>query len=192
MSEFTEDAMVNRLIRYHTEEAWGPGLNRTECHPEAHYNHYGDRGAVDLWSREYYEQSMVDTVYEVKSDAAIREATGANEILRQWNRSREYFYKHESRVPPRRVQFVLQFMPTALSLNHLAENVEMYAAAQNKTLCTDVKESAAQVFIRDPEGEMPPAPIVIEGEKIGTEKYGSSIEDSSNEIYQRVYEVLYD
>ena len=127
--------------------------------PEAHYNHYGDRGAVDLHTRLVGEREdgskrTRDHVFEVKADAAIREATGANEIIRQWNHQRKYFYKDESTCVPDEATFQLVFLPSKLSVNHLVENHEMYEAAQDQNLCEflegyDLRE---QILFRSTKG----------------------------------------
>lgn len=111
-----EDEIVNMLLgRSDNAEA------------EVHYNHYGDRGVVDAVVKGDY----ATLIYEVKSDAAIEAATGANEIIRQFNRHREYFMKgsnygnqlHNS------VHFMLAFTATDQAYQHVMDNFEMYASA---------------------------------------------------------------
>lgn len=68
-----------------------------EIIPEKFYNNYGDRGYVDLFIREYDHSTgkdlpFSDRVIEVKGESGIQNATGANEIIRQFNSMCESFY----------------------------------------------------------------------------------------------------
>ncbi|TKX35135.1 hypothetical protein EXE51_15790 [Halorubrum sp. CGM5_25_10-8B] len=157
-----EDQMVSHLIDLTSpseidhEDYTDIEFNAT---PEAHYNHYGDRGAVDLHTRlvgqrEDGSERIRDYIFEVKADAAIREATGANEIIRQWNHQRKYFYKDESKRIPDEASFQLVFLPSRLSVQHLVENHEMYEAAQGRDLCEplDGYDLREQILFRSTKG----------------------------------------
>ncbi|MFP9062541.1 hypothetical protein ACLI4R_18745, partial [Natrialbaceae archaeon A-chndr2] len=113
--------------------------------PEAHYNHYGDRGVVDL----YIEQSTTyggkeGIVLELKSEAAVRESTGANEIIRQFNRMREYFFKGSSHDPPESIIFELCFVPTEYNIRHIYENLDLYYSSVEQRL-TDIDTRIDQI-----------------------------------------------
>lgn len=79
-----EDAIAQRIIT----ELSGEDV---EFHTEVHYNHFGDRGVVDLLRIDKLISSFWG--YEIKSVSATENATGANEIIRQFNRHRKYFFK---------------------------------------------------------------------------------------------------
>jgi len=104
-----EDELVNALVQM----AKGSGYDRVEVTPEAHYNNYGTRGVADLHIRRVeqlrYGTKYTDVVYEVKSESAVRSATGANEIIRQYNRMRENFYEDDRRKRPNTANFELGF-----------------------------------------------------------------------------------
>jgi len=124
----SEDELTNALIQYHkrsNEELneSGPETYELGIFTEEHYNHYGNRGVVDLFVSEWQ-----DHLYELKSEHAVRKATGANEIIRQFNKMRKFFYKGSDHIPARDVQFELCFTPSELTFRHLAENAEMYAS----------------------------------------------------------------
>jgi len=111
--------------------------------PEAHYNYYGDRGAVDLHTRLTGKnpdgsEFIHDFVFEVKADPAVREATGANEILRQWSHQRKYFYKDESISKPDEADFQLIFVPSELTVRHLMANSVLYESANLNHICEEL------------------------------------------------------
>jgi len=127
-----EDEIVNMLL-----------ARDEEAEAEVHYNHYGDRGVVDA----VVPNELGLIVYEVKADAAIEAATGANEILRQYNRHREYFMKGSSygRTLPKSVHFMLAFAATPMAYEHVMDNYEMYAPACEGEMFDAVESSV--VFI---------------------------------------------
>ncbi len=127
-----EDKLVNNLIvrsRDKSEEY----LTDMSVEPEAHYNHYSMRGVVDLYIQKEYEypdegRARNDVVYEVKAPSAVSSSTGANEIIRQFNRMCEAFYKSEQRRPPGSCTFQLAFVLTPETVLHVAENLPMYTS----------------------------------------------------------------
>lgn len=111
-----EDEIVTALM---DEEA--------ECKPEVHYNHYGDRGVVDLVKIDRSEKPYGMTVYEVKSPAALREVTGANEIIRQFNRHKEYFIPGTNYSSDYfDVRYELCFYLSEETLEHVMSNWSLY------------------------------------------------------------------
>lgn len=198
-----EDTMVAEIIDYHRDSGV-PGETswEYEFEPEAHYNYYGDRGVADLHVRrketESYGRPYInDDVYEVKSAAAVEAATGANEIIRQFNKMRRYFYKDESRYKPSTTSFELVFIVEKETVKHVAENITLYQVSDDQKLCKCVMDSSMHqesVFLRNLDGginEMPvqvnyskrSGPEVVDGstwkqnlENISTEgSYGSVI-----------------
>lgn len=136
-----EDELVNAIIEYER----GIETFDTTVEPEAHYNHYSKRGVVDLYvQREPKDGPRQDIVIEAKSDAAVQNATGANEIIRQFNRMRDGFYEDESRDRARYVNMQLVFTITPAAVYHVAENLSMYTAADQSKVLQDGMRSKSQ------------------------------------------------
>lgn len=123
----SEDKLTNTILNAVSED--------DKAYPEAHYNYYGDRGVVDL----YVEGSESAHLYEIKSESAVQNGeTGANSILRQFNRMRKFFFKDESWDLPvesvsgsfsSHLTFHLVFTASESNVQHLCENRNMYLAA---------------------------------------------------------------
>jgi len=155
----SEDELTNALIQYHkrsNEEMNELGAENHELSifTEEHYNHYGDRGVVDLFVS---EDEWQDHLYELKSEHAVREATGANEIIRQFKRMRKFFYKGTHHTSARDVAFELCFTPSELTFRHLAENADMYASVVQQGDSDLMSDVSSQVNVRpaDPENIRP-------------------------------------
>lgn len=138
--------------------------------PEAHYNHYGDRGAVDLFTRmKGVENDRVyrkDRIYEVKSDYAVRQATGANEIIRQFNKHRKYFYEGSDTKEPNEANFELIFIPSETTVKHVLENAELYAAAEQQNF-NDHDFWSERIFFRSPgTDDYTPFPVSMGNDRI--------------------------
>lgn len=156
-----EDDLANAIIQWSRENE-KEALERDESnakievYPEAHYNHYGNRGVVDL----YIEKSGWEgTVYEFKSESAVQNVTGANEIIRQFNKMKEYFFRGSSHdIPSHWIHFELVFTPTPHNVLHLLENADMYAsAAKDKPAwISDLNKDMTyfcNICMRDPDPE---------------------------------------
>jgi len=103
-----------------------------EWRTEVHYNHYGTRGVLDA----VQETDMAATLYELKSTCAVNNATGANEIIRQVNRHREYYFQdHPSR---KNKMLRLVFTTTQETWNHLRENIQLYANLREQSIGSEV------------------------------------------------------
>jgi len=124
--------------------------------PEVHYNHYGSRGVVDLV--EEYKTVEGDRpsihIYEFKSPRAVREATGANEILRQFKRHKNYFFKGSSYVRRRyfSVVFELAFYATDEVVEHVRSNRSLYKTIQEHNRAGS---ESSRVHLRHPEVDVP-------------------------------------
>lgn len=96
---------------------------------EVHYNHYGTRGVVDLVSVNVASDGSSHTIIrELKADHAVRESTGANEILRQFKKQIGYFEDGcEEEILLESVQHVLTFKASLETVQHVKENLSMYA-----------------------------------------------------------------
>lgn len=115
-----EDRVVESLIEFHKNQD-----SDAEINPEQHYNHYGDRGIVDLFVDGDVNDLPQQWLYEAKSESAVRSATGANEIIRQFNRMRDFFFKG-SEYEPEFVHYKLVFIPTQYNIRHLITNNSLY------------------------------------------------------------------
>jgi hypothetical protein len=109
---------------------------RTDVEFEVHYNHYGDRGCVDMvveFEGEFDGDHSI-CIYELKSDNAIKQATGANEIIRQFNRHRDYFFEGTdyNERDYYSVSFSVLFYASQFAMDHVAENEAMYRSVTNK------------------------------------------------------------
>lgn len=165
-SNTSEDAMVNRLIEHHRGNVTPKGELGSDkipvLQPEAHYNYYGDRGVVDLYVVEKFsDEGRYDwtqgTLYEVKSNSALDNVSGANEIVRQFNRMQKYFYEDESWRRPKIIHYELCFIPSPETLEHVSNNQEIY-----RQLIHDTEKSKASVMFRTPDGSIDPANPMIE------------------------------
>ena len=122
-----EDDLAARVV-----EHFGAAFEASAIDLEEPYDHYGNRGAVDVYVR-VRSPAPVDYLIELKSDPALRYATGPNEILRQYRRMERYFYKddeHDVRPKLARtgpgVHFLLLFAPTRNCVEHVAEHRPLY------------------------------------------------------------------
>jgi len=146
-----EDELVNWLVQSHERRM----IDEVEVEPEAHYNNYGTRGVVDLHAREIEHLRLgerhTDTIYEVKSESAVRQSTGANQIIRQFNRMRENFYEDNRRTRPYKVDFELTFELTPYVVEHVAENISMYSAAIKKERYNHRNGGGSRLLFRFPD-----------------------------------------
>lgn len=148
-----EDTITNELIQYHSKF---PQLD-TWFEPECHYEHYGNRGAVDLWAATYDPDTDSEThyVYEVKSDSALRHATGANEILRQVHKMRDNFYRDSRNPlptgPEGEVFFMLVFAPTTACVEHVQTFRDIYEQVPARFTINDIPVSVEVRFHTPPE-----------------------------------------
>lgn len=133
---YTEDDLTEAIIEYHKDRH----LIET-IEPEAFYNDYGMRGYPDLYVQfNRPADGLIEShLIEVKSEYAVKSATGANEIIRQFNKMRRHFYEDNDRPVPFPqfeweevvLVFELAFIPSEYTLLHLLDNREMYNEAIN-------------------------------------------------------------
>lgn len=168
-NNITEDDLTNAIIQRYKEFQ----LNEV-IHPEAHYNYYGDRGVADL----YISDGCTATLHEIKSKSAVNNTeSGANSILRQFNRMRRYFFKDESWNLPyefyegakhSEVSFLLDFTPSKSNFLHLAENREMYEQAVKRDVFGENEygvniNKTVFISIRKPDEPFEPIPVFHSG-----------------------------
>lgn len=188
-----EDALTNALIQYHKQSerdarSRGEEDVETSLYPEEHYNHYGDRGVVDLYCA---TSGWSGHLYEIKSESAVRHATGANEILRQFNRMRQHFYPGTEHTTPLEVRFELCFTPTAYNARHLLTNAEMYAqSVENDLSRLDAERRTVNVCFRLPNPEtIRPVIAFTSGSRfhrITNDNFLAYADDTNPEIYERI------
>ena len=156
----SEDELANALIESHREteeklrEIDGSSLKH-RVYPEAHYNHYGTRGVADLYLT---EGSSSGHLYELKSESAIRQDTGANAVIRQFNKMGEYFFEgSDHSVPKNYLTFELCFTPSEFAIRHLAENGGLYSSLPEKTFGFEsvVDRVSTQICMRHPDDVQP-------------------------------------
>lgn len=164
MVSIQEDDLVNELIRYYRQER-----DVDYIEPEAPFNHYGARGAVDLFTHEDNGHGGKAKLLEVKSQAAIEVSTGANEILRQFNRMRKYFFASDDRSLPvgrqGTVTYELSFIANPVAWKHFQNNEPMYTEAVTSQLSGignhEIKKDCRITF-RHPDAIEEVVPMVIQ------------------------------
>ncbi|ADQ69386.1 hypothetical protein G3I44_06615 [Halogeometricum borinquense] len=129
-----EDELATAVVE-HFETAF----EDSEVRLEEPYDHYGNRGSVDVYARTR-DPERVDYLVELKADPAVRIASGANEILRQYRRMERYFYKDDEHVIRRKlardgpgVHFLLLFAPTVACVEHVGEHRKLYESVTTDT-----------------------------------------------------------
>lgn len=149
-----EDDLVSQLIKFYSErESEDPATGSLfEWDLEVPYNHYGDRGVVDMIIRETFADGSggADMLWELKGDSAVSTVTGANEILRQYNRMVKYFFEDESHEPTHPdslhpIYYRLAFAPTPKCVNHVFQHIQSYKSIDSteKTKWGDVRKQVA-------------------------------------------------
>lgn len=128
---------------------------------EEPYDHYGNRGQVDCYVRTRAD-TRFDYLIELKADAAVREATGANEIIRQFRRMERYFYKDEEHAIRRSlgrtepaVRLLLLFAPTVACVEHVAEHRALYESVEPETQVSGVDAVRKVAFLVGLDGDSP-------------------------------------
>ena len=162
----TEDDLAQALIRWVKEDPNPDGENR--IYPEARYNHYGDRGVADL----FITDDSFGHLYELKSESAVRNVTGANEIVRQFNKMREFFFPGSSyESPDYDMTFELCFTPSEYNFRHIAENADIYSAVAQEDI-SDVSSEWVRtaVTVRLPDADNI-TPVTMFGGKIDFRTY---------------------
>jgi len=124
-----EDELATAVVE-HFEAAFGD----PEIRLEEPYNHYGTRGVVDVYARTAPPE-RVAYLAELKADPAVRVASGANEILRQYRRTERYFYRDDAHeIRPRLgrdgpgLHLLLLFAPTERCVEHVFDHRSLYAS----------------------------------------------------------------
>ncbi|MFC5134874.1 MULTISPECIES: hypothetical protein [Haloferacaceae] len=134
-----EDDLATRIVDHYEAVHDDP-----EIRLEEPYDAEGRRGVVDVYVR-LRTPERVDHVVELKSDAAVRRATGANEVLRQYRRMERYFHADEThRLRPKLdrtgpgARYLLFFAPTPTCVHHVATHRTLYASVDPTGTAGDV------------------------------------------------------
>lgn len=113
--------IVNYLIKRQKDKI-NVELEITDIKTEQHYNHYGDRGVIDLVvirdPRDKKKKGSVSCI-EVKSHL-----DSADEIIRQINRSKEYFPRDKDNICYFRI---VRFFLAVLANEHNYKHMEKYS-----------------------------------------------------------------
>jgi len=158
-----EDELVNKLVQYYRNDSMTESVQ-----VEKHYNHYGDRGIVDLVTDGFSLH-----LFEIKSPAAIDAATGANEIIRQFNRMREYYVQDHEIEPNHQATFELCFTPDVECLRHVETNMEMYKNI-TQTTPDSVSRSRTMVTMRPIAGTETQPALLFTHDRDFTNELGES------------------
>lgn len=149
-----EDDLATRLVD-HYEAVHDDAAIRLE----EPYDADGRQGVVDVYVR-LRAPERVDHVIELKADDAVRRATGANEILRQFNRAERYFHADEShRLRPKlgrtsaAARFRLLFAPTPTCVHHVATHRTLYAAVDPTGTVGEVPIDRTVAFLTGLDGD---------------------------------------
>lgn len=126
-----------------------------EIELESHYNHFGDRGAVDV----YVERRTIVQLYELKSEQALENSSGANEIIRQFNRMQDYYFKDESNNNTTKdIEYILAFYPTGKTIQRLKDNLALYnniTGREKEKLAMETRVHVSKVILHDGKQNIP-------------------------------------
>lgn len=149
-----EDDLATRIVDHYEAVHDDP-----EIRLEEPYDAEGRRGVVDVYVR-LRTPEQVDHVVELKSDAAVRRATGANEVLRQYRRMERYFHADEThRLRPKLgrtgpgARYLLFFAPTPTCVHHVATHRTLYASVDPTGTAGDVQVARIVGFLTGLDGE---------------------------------------
>ena len=149
-----EDELATAVVDHYTAVNDDP-----EVRLEEPYDADGRRGVVDAYVR-LRTPERVDHVIELKADAAVRRATGANEVLRQYRRMERYFHADErhalrpklGRTEPG-ARFLLLFAPTPTCVHHVATHRSLYGSVDVAARVGDVPAVRTVGFLTGLDGD---------------------------------------
>ncbi|AZQ14084.1 hypothetical protein [Halorubrum sp. PV6] len=177
-----EDDLATRVVDHYAATNDDPEINVEEP-----YDAEGRRGVVDVYVRRHTPE-RVDHVIELKSDAAVRAATGANEILRQYRRMERYFHadeRHAIRPKLGRTQpgarYLLCFAPTPTCVYHVATHRSLYGSVDTAARVDDVPAVRTVGFLTGLDGSPADLGVVsVNGDApFGSEAFLRAVPDGS-------------
>ena len=149
-----EDDLATRVVDHYAATHGDPTIRLEEP-----YDADGRRGVVDVYVR-IRTPEPVDTVIELKSDAAVRRATGANEVLRQFRRMERYFHADDAhRVEPKlgrdgpAARYLLLFAPTPTCVHHVATHRSLYGTVDAVGSVGNVSTESVVAFLTGLDGD---------------------------------------
>lgn len=199
----TEDDLASALVDYYkqstkkTEKIENTKIE-LNIYPEAHYNHYGERGSVDLFVEQNYSPTYIDgKVIELKSESAVREATGANEIIRQFNKMRENFFRGSSHDYPTEISFELCFTPNKYNIRYLSNNIGLYQSTIDNKLIDKDPNNLNRIVTTRPDNPDNIMPIIFCSPNVGILKdnafhYLSYIRETQEDLYNNYKSIFED
>lgn len=147
----TEDDLAQRIIKnFPDSDFW----------VEVDYNDYGTRGSVDLVDRRNKINKAIWLVHEFKSAFAVEQATGANEIIRQFNKHKNHFFSGAEIPQPKRsdaVKWYLSFIPCETTIKHYKNNAALYEVIADKDTFVVFRDPRDGLMI-NPRTEEVPSP----------------------------------
>ena len=177
-----EDELATRVVDHYAAVHDDP-----EIRLEEPYDADGRRGVVDVYVR-IRTPERVDHVVELKGDAAVRGATGANEILRQYRRMERYFHADAShalrpklgRTEPG-ARFLLCFAPTPTCVYHVATHRSLYGSVDPAARVDDVPAVRTVAFLTGLDGDPADLGMVsVNGDaRFGSEAFLRAVPDGS-------------
>ena len=176
-----EDSLATRVVE------WAEATTQPTIALEEPYDHYGNRGQVDVYLQ-VPPPPPREHVIELKGDAAVRRATGANEILRQFRRAIRYFYRDDAHSVRRRigrtdapVRFLLAFAPTVACVEHVARHARLYESVEQSGMVNGIESERRVAFLVGIDGE--PADLrtvsINTGVGFGSEQFRAAVPDDS-------------
>lgn len=177
-----EDDLATRVVDHYAATHGDPTVRLEEP-----YDAEGRRGVVDVYVR-LRTPEPVDTVIELKSDAAVRRATGANELLRQFRRMERYFHADDAhRMEPKlgrdgpAARYLLLFAPTPTCVHHVATNRSLYASVDAVGSAGDVPTESVVAFLTGLDGDPADLGVLsVNGDAaVGSEAFLDAVPDGS-------------
>jgi len=177
-----EDALATRLVEHYEATVDVPTIRLEEP-----YDADGREGVADLFVRTRTPEP-VDRVVELKADAAVRRATGANELLRQYRRMERYFHaddRHALRPKLGRnepgARYLLCFAPTPTCVHHVAVNRTLYGSVDPDARAGDVPAVRTVAFLTGLDGDPADLGLVsVNGEvRFGSESFLRAVPEGS-------------
>ena len=152
--DMREDDLATRVVDHYAAAHDDPAVRLEEP-----YDAEGRRGVVDVYVRRRTPEP-VDAVIELKSDAAVRRATGANEVLRQFRRMERYFHADDAhRLEPKlgrdgpAARYLLLFGPTPTCVHHVATNRTLYGSVDTAGSAGSVTTESVVAFLTGLDGD---------------------------------------
>ncbi|GAB6877887.1 hypothetical protein JCM17823_01610 [Halorubrum gandharaense] len=143
-----EDELATRVVDHYDVVH-----DDAEIRLEEPYEAGSSRGVADVYVRTKTPE-RVDRVVELKGDAAVRRATGANAVLRQFRRMERYFYDDNAHAIRRKlgrtepgVHFLLLFAPTPTCVHHVATHASLYGSVDVAASVDDVPAVRKVAFL---------------------------------------------